>query len=286
MGLESVPMEVREFPDETAELEALLLENAIRSKTTEQKVREAIVWKDLEASKAKKRQFELAGSRPNTESDLCENFRTGTKGRTVDRLAARVGLGSGRNYEKAVKVVGAIDSLLEGAPETAIALRQVLNERSVDAATKLLKRISLSDNRFFASLDNDSPSTSNSCEGTATDPQRTCWNCQYRGESIENHSFYCNRLGLLSLIDKSADKRGAECDLWNYRVDDSNEVKNKTQFTQTFTLTLPTHLQPLLQDAAHITGMSVVDWVTGVLESAALATCTHPSARAKVPERK
>ncbi|MGH2412937.1 MAG: ParB/RepB/Spo0J family partition protein, partial [Microcystaceae cyanobacterium] len=39
IGLESVPVEVRAFSDEIAELEALLLENASRLKTTEQKVR-------------------------------------------------------------------------------------------------------------------------------------------------------------------------------------------------------------------------------------------------------
>jgi ParB family chromosome partitioning protein len=38
LGLETVLVEVREFPDEMAELKALLLENANRFKTTEQKL--------------------------------------------------------------------------------------------------------------------------------------------------------------------------------------------------------------------------------------------------------
>lgn len=53
LGWETVPVEVREFENELAELEALLLENASRFKTTEQKVREALMWRSLEESKAK-----------------------------------------------------------------------------------------------------------------------------------------------------------------------------------------------------------------------------------------
>jgi ParB family chromosome partitioning protein len=53
LGRETVPVEVREFENELAELEALLLENASRFKTTEQKVREALMWRSLEESKAK-----------------------------------------------------------------------------------------------------------------------------------------------------------------------------------------------------------------------------------------
>jgi ParB family chromosome partitioning protein len=44
-------VEVREFENELAELEALLLENASRFKTTEQKVREALMWRSLESQK-------------------------------------------------------------------------------------------------------------------------------------------------------------------------------------------------------------------------------------------
>lgn len=71
----------------------------------------------------------------------------------------------------------------------------------------------------------------------------------------------------------SADIRGAECDLWSYLGVESNLANNKTQSThETFTLTLPAHLQPLLQDAARTKGMSVVDWATSVLEAEAKAT--------------
>lgn len=70
-----------------------------------------------------------------------ENFpHLSLKGKTRDRLAKLVGLGSGRNYSKAAKVVEAIDRETHiGNLETARTLRQVLNSKSVDAAMKLLK---------------------------------------------------------------------------------------------------------------------------------------------------
>ncbi len=137
---ETVAIEYREFSDQLAELEALLLENASRFKTTEQKVREALAWRDIEAYRAKTRQILLAGTRPNSKPDLQENFPEGHRGQSRDRIADRVGLGSGRTYEKATAVVKEIDALREGTPEASKALRQVLNEQSVDAAVRLLKK--------------------------------------------------------------------------------------------------------------------------------------------------
>ncbi len=141
LGWESIQVEVREFPDELAELEALLLENASRSKTTEQKVREGEAWKEIEAHKARIRQISLAGTRPNSTPDLMENFPQGRKGTTRDHIADRVGIGSGRTYQKAVKVVTQIDSEASlGHKEVAQVLRLTLNEQSVDSAHALLKR--------------------------------------------------------------------------------------------------------------------------------------------------
>ncbi len=141
LGWESIQVEVREFPDETAELEALLLENASRSKTTEQKVREGEAWKEVEASKAKKRK--LAAQNNNAARAVVENFPQllQEKGKTRDVIADRVGLGSGRTYQKAAKVVTQIDSEASlGHKEVAQVLRKTLNEQSVDSAHALLKR--------------------------------------------------------------------------------------------------------------------------------------------------
>lgn len=141
LRLKTVPVEIREFSNELAELEALLLENSNRLKTTEQKVREAEAWKEVETHKAKTRQIVLAGTRPNSNLNLQENFPEGHKGQARDAIASRVGLGSGRNYEKAVKVVTQIDEEASlGHMEVAKVLRKVLNEQSVDAAHILVKK--------------------------------------------------------------------------------------------------------------------------------------------------
>ncbi len=137
LGLESVPVEVREFSNETAELEALLLENATRLKFIEQKVREAEAWEEVERVKAKGRQ--------GTRTDIRENFpRCDSQrdtGRVREQVARRVGLGSGRTYEKAAKVVPRSDEEASlGHQEIAQVLRKTLNEQSVDAAHALLKR--------------------------------------------------------------------------------------------------------------------------------------------------
>ena len=141
LGWESVQVEVREFPDELAELEALLLENASRFKTVEQKVREASAWKEVETEKAKKRQ--LAAQNNTAGRAVPENFPEllKEKGETRDHLARLVGLGSGRTYQKAAKVVTQIDSEASlGHKEVAQVLRKTLNEQSVDSAHALLKR--------------------------------------------------------------------------------------------------------------------------------------------------
>ncbi len=98
-------------------------------------------WKDIEAHKARIRQILLAGTRPHSSPDLMENFPQGQKGTTRDHLAKLVGLGSGRTYSKAAKVVTVIDEDIQnGNLASAQVLRKVLNEQSVDAAHTLLKK--------------------------------------------------------------------------------------------------------------------------------------------------
>ncbi len=144
LGWESLLVEVRKFPDELAELEALLLENASRIKTIEQKVREGEAWKEVEASKARKRQ--LAAQNNNAAKAVVENFPQllhQEKGKTRDAIASRVGIGSGRTYEKAARVVGVIDQDTQNGDLVAVqGLRKILNENSVDAAHTLAKKSS------------------------------------------------------------------------------------------------------------------------------------------------
>ena len=140
LGIESVPVETREFPDEMAELKALLLENANRFKTTEQKVREAQAWQDVEGFQARQRKLSTL-KQGNCLPDV-ENFpHRGERGKTRDVIASRVGIGSGRTYQKAAKVVTHSDeSASLGHQEVAQLLCKTLNEQSVDAAHALLKK--------------------------------------------------------------------------------------------------------------------------------------------------
>ncbi len=163
LGMKEVPIERRTFAGELDELEALLLENATREKTAEQKVREAAVWHEIEASKARMRK--VAGkhidatqrvSSDNDRLDLPGNCPEGsnerynpvgncpegsTKGEAREIVAKRVGLGSGRTYERAAKAVEVIDKHeAAGKPELAQAMRKVLNEESIGAAEKVAKK--------------------------------------------------------------------------------------------------------------------------------------------------
>ena len=136
LGLEQVRVEVRKFANQTAQLEALLLENAARPKTREQLVREANAWKEVVAAKAKRRQ--KAGVRLDDE-ELVKIFAEGSRGNTRDLVAAKVGLGSGMTYAKAAKVVNQIDrAISEDDLETASAWRKILNTQSISAAYQLL----------------------------------------------------------------------------------------------------------------------------------------------------
>ncbi|HAG84792.1 MAG TPA: hypothetical protein DCL61_27470, partial [Cyanobacteria bacterium UBA12227] len=210
-----------------------------------------------------------------------ENFpHLSSKGKTRDRLAKLVGLGSGRTYSKAAKVVETIDrETSSGNLETAQTLRQVLNSKSVDAAWNLLKH---PPNRATATKDGNSNSRLNQTSSTSLSnqdfPKRSCWSCQYRGELIGNDSFYCDRLGTLSFLDKDADTRGAECDWWRERWSQMPDKTSQTNYT--LTLSFSPQLQLLFEDAARSAGMSVVDWAHYQLQRAAeLATQANQSGR-------
>ncbi|MBD2206603.1 hypothetical protein H6G33_30980 [Calothrix sp. FACHB-1219] len=258
LGWNQIPVEIRDFPDREAELEALLLENADRKKTTEQKVREAIAWEGIEKVKAKRRQ-KMAAATTNqklgrrVETTLVENFPASSSGQTRDKVAKLVGLGSGRNYSKAKKVVTAIDKLRQqGNDKSALDLRKALNEQSVDAATKLIKA-----------------HPSQSAKQT-DDQERSCWNCQFcsKEQVKDNHTFYCYKFGLLSFLEKDAQTRGEECLAWRYRWSDSDSCQSLPKNSY-FTLTLPSHLQIMFEDAARASGMTLVDWTCHHLLQAA-----------------
>ena len=78
-------------------------------------MREAQAWQEIETQRAKQRQKEHGGTAPGKTKTLKENFpEVLDKGQTRDKLAERVGFGSGRTYEKAAWVVAVIDEEEKG----------------------------------------------------------------------------------------------------------------------------------------------------------------------------
>jgi hypothetical protein len=274
LGWKRVPVEVRNFPDKIAELQTLLLENANRLKTREQKVREGQAWLEVESNAAKKRMSEAgkksAPGKPDREEDKgMENFPylclSWTKGTTRDRLAKRVGLGSGRTYSKAVKVVEFIDQQTSlGHQEIARELRQVLNSKSVDAAYQFFKERKKKDSDRGAYPKGLLPpvdcsiTDSKSCNQIA----KSCWNCQHRLESVDNQSIYCNKSGVINLINKSGDERGRECADWRYRYSPAEPLKNPTFALQ---LLLPLEWQDKLEETAALLDTDAVTWVKNLI---------------------
>src|SRR5581483_2510096 len=95
----TLPVERRTFAGEMDEVAALLLENRYREKTAEQRVREGKVWEEVESARARQRMREAAKLRWQEEG--MQNFAYPEKGPTREKVAERVGFGSGFQYEKA-----------------------------------------------------------------------------------------------------------------------------------------------------------------------------------------
>lgn len=135
LGIEEVEYEIIHFNNENEELERLLLENQSREKTNEQKIREGLIWEEVVKEKARLRKLSTL---KNNDVDK-ENFPQQEKGQTRDIVAEKVGIGSGKTYESAKKVVKEIDKLKdEGKEKDAKFLKITLNE-SVNSAKNLLK---------------------------------------------------------------------------------------------------------------------------------------------------
>ena len=127
LGLEEVPVRVREFTD-ADEIEQVVIEsNVARRKTTEQRIREYRHPKRLEAEKAAKRQ--------GTRTDLLKNLPGSDAGNARDLAAAKVNW-SGRTAEKGARVLGVIEERAEAGANMheAEELRDTPRRRSIDAA--------------------------------------------------------------------------------------------------------------------------------------------------------
>lgn len=128
-GTNRVPCIVRgDLVDPLDIEEAVIVSNEQRERTTEQRAREFAHLKKIEEERIR---LNLRTGRPSTTSSV--NLPSSPR----EVAAEKVGLGSGRNAEKAARVVEKVDELkAAGKDDEAQALRTTLNTKSVDAAHK------------------------------------------------------------------------------------------------------------------------------------------------------
>lgn len=123
-----LPFERVNFKNSNEELERLLLENEYREKTMMQKTQEGKLWEEIESKKAKERMI-LTQNNNSAKSAMDNVPQQVDKGATRDIIASKVGIGSGRTYERAKEVVNKIDELKqEGKKQDAEFLKTILNE--------------------------------------------------------------------------------------------------------------------------------------------------------------
>ncbi|MFL0194849.1 ParB N-terminal domain-containing protein [Clostridium sp. WILCCON 0269] len=141
LNIKEIPYERVNFQNPDEELERLLLENEAREKTTYQKGQEAILWEELEKKKADQRRISTQNN--DKAQAVREKVPTQEEGRVRDIVAHKVGIGSGKTYEKAKSVIKEIDKLKrEGEKNNAEFLTEVLNT-SVTGAKNIMKSDSL-----------------------------------------------------------------------------------------------------------------------------------------------
>lgn len=133
LGYTQIPVVIEAFASPEAEMERLLRENENRGKTPEQQIREGMTWEPIENVRAEKR--EKLGNTRNPTRKCVEG-----KGEAVDIIARRVGLGSGDTYKKGREVVQYMDSMLGIGSERGSIIRMNLNDESINAAHKAMKK--------------------------------------------------------------------------------------------------------------------------------------------------
>ncbi len=107
VDLKTVPVEVVSYDNELDEREAIIEFNRQREKTFSQKMAEAEELEAIERERASRRIVEgakVGAAVTNKGKRPVETFPQGEKGKTRDKVAEAIGIGSGRTYDKAVKV--------------------------------------------------------------------------------------------------------------------------------------------------------------------------------------
>jgi N6-adenosine-specific RNA methylase IME4 len=133
LGLDVIPCEIEYFDEDWQVLERLLMENQYREKDTYTKTKEYPYKKQVEAARARLRM--LAAQNNNA---VVENFPQQDNGKSRDKAAQEVGLGSGKTAEKAVRVVQKADSLREQGEHGKADLLVAAINKSVSGAEKLI----------------------------------------------------------------------------------------------------------------------------------------------------
>ncbi len=100
LSMITAPVRIVEYGSEIDEREAIIDFNKQREKTFSQKMAEAEELEAIERERAKERQGQRTDLQP---PDIVETFPP-SPGKTRDKVAAKVGIGSGKQYEKAKKV--------------------------------------------------------------------------------------------------------------------------------------------------------------------------------------
>ena len=102
LKMECVPVQVVRYADDLDEREAIIEFNRQREKTFSQKMAETEELEAVERERARRRQ--LSQLKRGHQEPVKETLPEREKGQTRDKVAAAVGLGSGRTYDKAAKV--------------------------------------------------------------------------------------------------------------------------------------------------------------------------------------
>jgi N6-adenosine-specific RNA methylase IME4 len=102
LGMATVPVQVVEYKSDLDEREAIIDFNRQREKTFSQQMAEGEELEVIESERAKERQ--IVQLKRGDKSPVKETFPEREQGQTRDKVAAKIGIGSGKQYEKAKKV--------------------------------------------------------------------------------------------------------------------------------------------------------------------------------------
>ncbi|MDJ0712899.1 MAG: hypothetical protein QNJ54_01605 [Prochloraceae cyanobacterium] len=148
---------VRHYKSELEEKQAFLRDNETRQKTTEEKVREGRLYKEIETIKARLRQSSSIddGNMPSLELNSAQ-VTAKRNPQVRDLVAQKVGM-KRDTYDKADKVVDKFDELIErGYYGVSEDLRTTLNKKSTNAAHNKVKKFKKIE-KIMGKLDKNDP---------------------------------------------------------------------------------------------------------------------------------